>query len=214
MSLLEGSAVNDDGRGQATAAAVVDGIVLAAGESRRMGRSKALLGAGGRTFIERAVLVLRGGGCRDVIVVVRPGADREAELARAAGGRVVVNAEPDAEQIDSLRIGLADLREGAGGVAVLPVDHPLVSEATVAALLGAFRAGAAPVVRPVHGDAGGHPTLFSGAVFGELLGDDLAEGARSVIAAHADEIEDVRVTDAGVLADIDTPTEYAREVGE
>lgn len=214
VSLLEESTVNDDGRDQPTEGPAVDGIVLAAGQSRRMGRSKALLGVGGRTFIERAVGVLRDGGCRDVVAVVRAGAEREAELAQAAGGRVVVNAKPDTEQIDSLRIGLADLRHGATGAAVLPVDHPLVSQATVAALVGAFRARQASVVRPVHGDSGGHPTVFSRALFGELLSDDLAEGARSVIEAHAGEIEDVRVADAGVVADIDTPEEYTREVRE
>src|SRR5512146_2769157 len=86
----------------APSAPIVDGIVLAAGRSSRMGRPKAGLELDGRTFLERCVSLLQEGGCRAVVVVVAAGA------APDLPGDVVQAVNPDAgsQQIDSIRIGL------------------------------------------------------------------------------------------------------------
>jgi len=176
-----------------------------------MGRSKALLAIAGETFVERAVWVLREGGCGSVVVVVST--DEElARRAERAGGRVVVNPAADAEPIDSLRLGLDALQAGDDAAAVLPVDHPLVRPATVAALLAAYRATRAPIVRPVHRGSPGHPTLFARSLFPSLRSPGLPEGARSVVDANLDRIVEVPVDDPGAAVDIDTPDAYRRLV--
>lgn len=192
----------------------VDGIVLAAGRSNRMGAPKPLLDAGGETFVEHAIAVLRDGGCRDVVVVARAHLPEVERRARSAGARVVVNPDPEAQQLDSLRVGLGALRPGAAAALVLPVDLPRVSAATVRALLEGWRAGgaAAPVVRPVHRGLPGHPTLFARTLFGELVAGKLPQGARSVIARHEGSVLDVPVAEEGVLIDVNTPEEYLRRV--
>jgi molybdenum cofactor cytidylyltransferase len=197
---------------------MIAGIVLAAGRSRRMGAPKPLLVFRGATFLERVVRALRGGGCGRVVVVVGPEADpaatRIAEAARAAGAEVVVNPVPEAEQVDSLRAGLAALPPDAEAAVVAPADMPGMDAAAVRALVDAFRARGAPVVRATHGGRHGHPVLFARRVFPELFADPLPEGARSVIRAHADEVEEVPVASAAVLLDVDTPADYRRLLEE
>lgn len=198
----------------------VAGIVLAAGESARMGEPKPLLDAGGRTFIECAVGLLAGGGCAPVIAVVRPEPanaepqGRIAALARAAGALVVANPEHESGQIDSLRCALVVLPADSAACAVLPVDHPLVAPGTVAALIAAFTESGAPIIVPSYGGRRGHPTLFARSLFHELRHGDLAEGARTVLRAHANAVLELPVGDPGILADVDSPADYRRYFAE
>jgi molybdenum cofactor cytidylyltransferase len=185
--------------------APVDGIVLAGGRSTRMARPKPLLEVGSSTFLQRTMQVLREGGCRDVVVVVPAGAEWVGTLPDA---RVVANPQPDSEQIDSLRIGLQALPADSAAVLVLPVDLPLVSPNTAAALIADFRAQPAPLLLPFHGGTAGHPVLLARALYDEVLEREWEEGVRSLIMAHTSRLREVRVIDPGVLIDIDTPDDY------
>jgi molybdenum cofactor cytidylyltransferase len=193
---------------------MIAGVVLAAGASRRMGEPKALLALGGATFLARTVAALRDGGCGEVVVVAGPPGDetarRVAEEAERLGARVAVNAQPNSEQADSLRAGLLALSPLAQAAVVLPVDVPAAGAEAVRAVVDAFRARGAPIVRAAHGGRNGHPVLFARSVFPELLVEHLPEGARTVIHRHADVSESVEVAAEGVLADVDTPDDYRR----
>lgn len=193
--------------------AAVDGVVLAAGRSRRMGTAKPMLGVDDSTFIARVVASLLEGGCREVVAVIRGDAGEVGSAAARAGARVVVNTTPDSEQIDSLRLALRNLMPGAEAAVVLPVDHPLVMAGTVSAVIDAFTRARPPIARAAHAGMPGHPTLFSATLFEELLHGELAEGARTTIARHRSETLDVPVDDPGVTADIDTPEDFRRHMG-
>ncbi|HUG39166.1 MAG TPA: nucleotidyltransferase family protein [Longimicrobiales bacterium] len=189
----------------------VAGIVLAAGESIRMREPKALLRAGGDTFLERTIAALKGGGCAPVVAVVRPDMEAAREAAERAGARPVVNAGPGSEQVDSLRLALASLSADVAAAVVLPVDHPLVRGETVAALIAAWRGSPDRIARPVHEGRPGHPTLFPRTVWPAFTAE-LPRGARSVVEDEAQPRLDVPVGDPGVLADVDTPAAFARWV--
>lgn len=186
----------------------VAGVVPCAGQSTRMGSSKALLDAGGRSFLAAVVGALVGGGCDPVVVVVGPGQEDEARRARAAGAVVLENPDPGEGPITSLRVALSALDTEVEGVAFLPVDHPLVAPETVAALVDALLGGDAPLVLPTVDGRRGHPAVFRRSLFAELMAEDLDEGARSVVHRHLDRAALVEVTDAGVVTDIDTPEAY------
>lgn len=192
----------------------VVGIVLAAGRSQRMGEPKPLLEIDGQTFLERAITTLRSGGCASVIVVLSPSESTQTmrEIAESAGAHVVENPNSKSEPIDSLRIGLDGAPTDARAAAVLPVDHPVVRESTVAALVRAFESRGSIIVRPVFGDRPGHPIVLERSVWGELAEPDLPEGTRTVVRRHLAEIDHVVVDDPGVRANIDTPDDYAREL--
>ena len=197
---------------------MMGGIVLAAGASSRMGRTKALLPSGdGRSFLERVVASLRQGGAGEVVVVLGRDAAAVEKHASSAGvaARLAVNPDPDRGQLSSLLAALDVLADRPfEGVAVVPVDLPLVSAATVARVIAAWRPSGAAIARPVSGDGRhGHPVVFAARLFPELAAADVAVGARQVVRAHAAETVDVPVEDEGAFEDIDTPADYERLIG-
>ena len=196
---------------------VIVGIVLAGGASSRMGRPKALLptGVSGETFVSRLVATFRTAGVDDVVVVTRPGVDLDAALSRLPlPPRVVENSHADRGQLSSLLAGLAVVdRPGIRAIMVTIVDQPLVSVATLAALLEAYRRQPAPIVRPSRGDTHGHPVIFDRSVFDELRQADMSRGAKMVVRAHATAIVNVQVEDDGAFVDVDSPEDYERVFG-
>ncbi|HEX6560067.1 MAG TPA: nucleotidyltransferase family protein [Longimicrobiales bacterium] len=190
---------------------MIDGVVLAAGASTRMGESKAQLQIEGTTFIERAIHLLRAAGCRYVVAVVADD-DWTIRLADVSGAEPVINADRNSAQIDSLRLGIANLPEDSEAVVVLPVDFPRIEVDTVKQLIGEFARSGARIANPVRNGTTGPPVIFARSVWPELMQGDLPDGARSVMAAHQDETHTTDVTDDGVLIDIDTPSDYAQHV--
>ena len=188
-------------------------IVLAAGASTRMGRPKALLEAGGRTFIRRIVDTLRAGGVLEAVVVVRAGQDGIAAEVEASGfGRLVLNPRADEGQLSSLITGLDAIdRPGVDAALVTLVDAPLVGAAAVRILLERAAISTAPVVRAVHQGRHGHPVIFKRQLFDALRRADPAAGAKAIVRAVP--VEDVETGDPGVVDDVDTPEEYARLFG-
>jgi len=178
-----------------------------------MGRAKPLLpcGPGGASFVRSLACALCAGGVPSVLVVGRPDdhALREEVAALPVPARFVENPDADAGQLSSVLAGLdaADV-PGTRGVLVTPVDAPLVTAGTVAALLAAFASSGAPIVRAVYRGKHGHPVVFSRDVFDSLRRADPAAGAKAVLRAHASAIANVEVDDAGVVADVDTPEDY------
>jgi molybdenum cofactor cytidylyltransferase len=182
-----------------------------------MGRDKALLPLpGGGTFLSRLTTSLRLGGCAEVVAVVG-----SAEAAVRAfieqehlPVRLVRNPDPSRGQLSSLHEALDDLTaQPPGALLMAPVDLPLVSPATVRAVVEAWERTGAPVVRPSYRGRHGHPVLFDARVFQELRAADVSAGARIVVRAHAAESCDVETDDAGALEDIDTPDDYFRVFG-
>jgi molybdenum cofactor cytidylyltransferase len=191
----------------------IHGIVLAAGASSRMGKPKPLLEADGTTFLERAIKLLRTAGCTYVVAVVNDSDEWITRVADTAGAAVVINDQPESEQIDSLRLAIANLPDGYEAVVVMPVDFPRIRQQTVSALVQEYARQPAAVLNPAHKGRAGHPVIFSRDVVTELLRPDLPDGARSVIDRHTREARTLEVDDPGVLIDIDTPADYQQHVG-
>jgi len=197
---------------------MIPALVLAAGKSSRMGRTKALLsvGSSGETFLHRIIRVLREGGADAVVVVI--GGDAAAVRASLprddAQISAVENPRYEEGQLSSLLIGLAAVEqrhENVEAVMMTLVDLPLISAATVRAVRDAFLANpGAPLVRPRRGGRHGHPVIFNRSIFGELRRADPSTGAKPVVHAHAAEEVDVDVDDEGAFIDIDTPDDYER----
>lgn len=173
-----------------------------------MGRPKALLDAGGRTFLERILGSLRDGGANPLILVVRDPDGPVALEGGPLGATVVLNPDPSSGPISSLQAGIRALPKEARGALFSPVDHPLFSPETVRALIGAFETTPSPLIVPAFEGWRGHPVFFGRALFGELMEDGLPEGARTVMRRHLSSRLQVAVDDPGILADIDTPEDY------
>lgn len=200
---------------------IVPGIILAGGRSSRMGHPKALLPFdAGDTFVSRLARTFREAGVDDVLVVAAT--DGPVEAIRSALAvvppepRIVLNPDPSRGQLSSLLTGLGAIdRPGVDALLVTLVDVPLVGVATVRALLEAYAATRAPIVRPSRRDdsAHGHPVVFDRSVFDALRAADPRTGAKPVVRALEAEIENVPVDDRGAFLDVDTPADYRDACG-
>ncbi len=185
------------------------GLILAAGESRRMGSPKALLPYRGQTFLDTLVGLLSE-RCDPVIVVLgAPFEWRRTDGLR--GVRVVVNENYLTGQTSSLQAGLRQAPADADGVLFTLVDHPAVSLSTIDALLAPPR----PLIRiPRFRAERGHPIWFSRDLIPEFLAVPLDAAANTVTRAHRAETEFLDLDDPGITADIDTPEAYRTLLAE
>ena len=191
---------------------MIAGLILAAGESTRMGTDKALLTYRGRTFIETILATLREAGVTGLAVVLGHHADEIQRAVDFTGVDVIVNRDYRQGQTSSLQAGLKALDSGAGtsveAVLLCLVDHPAVPADAVRALIDSFRATKSPAVIPAFKGQRGHPVLIGRALFDELLGLGPEAGANSVIRKYRDATQFVEVGDAGILLDVDDPATY------
>lgn len=199
-------------------AGVIPGLVLAAGRSSRMGRAKATLPLGpGETFLTRIVRTFLEAGVDDVVVVVGHEPEPIVESFAASGlpARFVVNREYDRGQLSSLvaGLGLVD-RPGVSAALVTLVDVPLVSAATIRAVVARYRETGAPIVRPTSGARHGHPLLIDRSLFARLRTADPAAGPKPIVRAHATAAGDLPIVDEGAFLDVDTAEEYGRLISD
>lgn len=194
-------------RGQPRLAA----IILAAGESQRMGGPlKPLLPYRDGTFLTAIIAALRGGGMNEIFVVL---GCRAAEVRAAldlSGVTVVENPDWRQGMLTSLRAGVRALPAGVAGALVTLVDLPALAAATVRAVAAAWQEDPARLVVAAHRGRRGHPVIFPGDLFAELLAGDFPDGPRGLRRAHADRERLEAVADPGCLTDIDTPAAYQR----
>jgi molybdenum cofactor cytidylyltransferase len=191
----------------------VAAIVLAAGQSRRMGFPKALLPIAAHTFAEHVIGALAASRAAAIYLVLGSDAERIRREIDVTPAQVVVNEQWELGQLSSLAAGLRALPAGDYDAVIMAlVDHPLIEPGVVDAVIAAFEATGRPIVVPVHDGRRGHPVLFAARLVPELLAAPLAEGARAVVRAHADEVLEVPAPAPGVLADVDTPELYAQWV--
>jgi len=190
-------------------------VVLSGGESRRMGRPKALLPIGDVSFLERIVKSLQAAKVEKIVVVLgHNAAEIETKIAHLPV-TVVVNPDYPQGQLSSLTAGIRSLQaEKVDGILVHLVDHPFVNPALVNRMIESFYRSKKLIVVPKWKGKRGHPVIFSRRLFDELLRAPLNEGAKSVVHAHAAETLEIETDEEGITFDIDTPEDYRRHVKE
>jgi molybdenum cofactor cytidylyltransferase len=193
---------------------VIAAILLAAGESRRMGVPKPLLDWAGETLIEYQVHQLRAAGVDHVIAVLGHSAGQVRPLAECAGATVVINDRYAEGRASSLRAGAAAIPPGATEIAVLNVDQPRPASVT-ARLLAEHLATGALITLPTFDGKRGHPAFLRGSLLPELLAAaDADEGLRAVIHRHAADLREVAFDTPIVLLDINTREDYERALAQ
>jgi molybdenum cofactor cytidylyltransferase len=200
------------------------GVILAAGESSRMGRDKALLpwppaaagsadvSASAGTFLSAAI-ELYFSHVDEVLVVVGKNEGALAPVVYANGAALIVNPEPERGQFSSLRVGLQEvLNRGRDAAIVTLVDRPPVRTETLEKLEAAFERAIAHrkwAVIPEHQGKHGHPILLGREMLTAFLAAPETSNAQDVEHKHESEIEYVQVDDPLVALNVDTPEQYA-----
>jgi molybdenum cofactor cytidylyltransferase len=198
------------------------GVILAAGESSRMGADKALLpwppAAPGssaptsQTLLSAAIHALRP-LTRAVVVVAGKNAAHLAPTIDACGASLAVNPSPWRGQFSSLQAGLRELLvRGCDAAIVTPVDCPPLSAASLELLCESFANALARglwAVAPENNGKHGHPLLASRELIDAFLAAPATSNARAVLRKHPRRIEYVSVPDALEKAGLNTPEDYA-----
>lgn len=183
-------------------------ILLAAGESSRMGSAKQLLDYRGKPLVRHGAETALASGCHPVIVVL--GA-RASEIEPALNGlavETVLNSRWREGMGTSIQAGLGKLGERSLGAILALADQPLVTAEILRGLLGEHRSTGRAIVAASYSGTVGVPVFFARSQFGNLLALRPAEGCKRVILEHRDQAAAVDCPEAA--ADVDTLDDYRR----
>jgi molybdenum cofactor cytidylyltransferase len=201
-------------------------MILAAGESRRMGTQKLLLPFGETTIVGAVAGTAASSRAGRTLVVL--GADHEAirrELEPLAGSgpadgpragkkpgaslSFAINTDYRLGMLTSIQAGFRALPPDAEAALIMLGDQPFLSARVVDAVVAAYETGGRGIVIPTFKGRRGHPVLIDLEYRNEILRLDPSAGLRGLMRAHPGDILDVDVADPNILRDLDTPEDYA-----
>ena len=187
-------------------------IVLAAGESRRMGpTNKLTVPVDGTPMVTRVVDALAKSRTERIVVVTGHEPERIRDALQGHDVELVHNEEYPEGIASSIRTGVAALGDDVDGALIALADMPWVSVEVLDRLIDAFTSdGELSIFIPVFGRKRGNPVLWSSEHFPELLALAGDVGGKVVWRRHSESVCYVDVGSAGVNIDVDTPEALLR----
>ncbi len=185
-------------------------ILLAGGESIRMGTPKPLLEWGGQTLVEYQIAQLAQVPASPIVVVLGHRAHEVLPYVHRAGARAIVNELYAEGRASSVRVGAAALPDATPAIIILNVDQPRPAWVTKLLVDEHFRRRSLITV-PVHEGERGHPLIVSGSLLPELRQvQEATQGLRAVLQRHEHGIAEITFRSAVVLLDMNRPEEYEK----
>ena len=187
-------------------------VVLAAGQSRRMGTQKLLLPYAGQTVIGHVVDTVLASTLDAVYVVVGRDADRIAAALADRPITLVNNPAGESDMLASVRCGLAALPEACEAALLVLGDQPAIQAEWIDEMAHRFDQTTSGIVVPTFQGRRGHPLLLAMRYRNEILTryDDV--GLRGLLWAHGDDVLPWPAPTREILADMDLPEDYRREL--
>ncbi len=187
-------------------------VVLAAGESQRMGSRKLLLPFGGKTVIGHVVDELLRSDIDEAYVVVGHEGNRIAEELSRRPITIVTNPDYKRGMLSSVRCGLQALPQECEKVLVALGDQPALTSELVNVMVQTFSSTDKQILVPTYQGKRGHPLLFSIHYRDEIMTCFDDAGLRGLLHAHPEDIFEPTVSTPAVLSDMDYPDDYRREL--
>jgi molybdenum cofactor cytidylyltransferase len=193
---------------------MISAIILAAGESRRMGKTKLILDWRGKTILQHVLDTLRDSPVDEVVLVLGHEAERIRGGIQAPGVKIVINPDYREGMSTSLRLGILAADPDTQAFLVVLADQPGINPEIISELIQNFRQAfpGKNIVVPVFKGRRGHPVLFGSKYRGEILAVEGDVGGREILAEHPEDILTVEMDAEAVLVDIDTPEDYQRHL--
>lgn len=189
---------------------MISAILLAAGESTRMGRPKQLLGWEGKTLLQHCLESLIASAADEIILVLGHEADRIRQGLPRFPIKIVINPDYRQGMASSLRQGVRAMDPRSEAFLVFLADQPCIGPSIIDALIRAFQQAspARGIVRPAYRGRPGHPVLIGAQYRQEALELQGDVGARRILLDHPGDILEIDVDAEAILRDIDTPEQY------
>jgi molybdenum cofactor cytidylyltransferase len=188
----------------------ISAILLAAGESKRMGVNKLALPWGRKTVLEHCVDVLLRAKIMEVVVVLSDRSKALGDRLRGPKVKLVMNPNYHRGISTSIRRGVQAVDRKSDGILIALGDHPLLRTKTINALVHALVQKKGKIIVPIFRGRRGHPVLISPTFAKELLHLKGDVGARSLLQKHLKSIFEVRTKSEGVVTDMDTWEDYRK----
>jgi molybdenum cofactor cytidylyltransferase len=185
---------------------MIAAILLAAGQSRRMGTQKLLLPFAGQIVIGHVADRFLRSRCDRVVAVVSPDSPLRAAL-EEKNVTLVENPDVNGDMLSSVRAGIRALPPECDAALIAPGDMPLIATAVIDSLIESFAAHSKITV-PIHGGKRGHPLLVPRRYFAKVLNSYDGVGLRGLLQIHSNEVREMKVDCSGILHDVDLPEDY------
>jgi molybdenum cofactor cytidylyltransferase len=188
---------------------MIAAVILAAGESKRMGQPKMLLPWGNLKVIEHVVNTFLKAGIEDIVVVTGGAHEQVEKVIDHYPVRKIHNRNYAAgEMLSSLQCGLREISERAQAALIGLGDQPQAQERSVRAICDAYQENTSTLIVPSFQMKRGHPWLVARPLWNELLALQPPKTPRDFLNSHADQIQYVNLDTSTTLADLDTPEDY------
>ena len=187
---------------------MVSAILLAAGESKRMGKPKQLMPWGKTTMVEQAIDNLLNSNVNEAIVVLGYGAEEIMEKIAPKPIKIAVNPMYHQGMSTSIITGLKLINDSARAIMLALADQPLIESQIINRLIDEFCDHNKGIAIPTYQNKRGHPVIFAIKYKEELLRLQGDIGGRQIIKEHPDDILEVAVTSPSINIDIDTTSNY------
>jgi molybdenum cofactor cytidylyltransferase len=188
-------------------------IILAGGRSKRMGTTKQLLPWGNKTILQNVVDTASTVNPAEIIVVLGHNAAEISEVLRDEPVKIVVNEEFSKGMSSSLKAALHHISPDSDTYVFMLGDQPLVTADLLQVLLQHHSASRFGITVPVYRNKKGRPVVMDSKYREELMTLEGEIGAKQVIDAHPDDVQEIPVDSEEVIVDIDTQEEYRRYSG-
>ena len=192
---------------------MINAIILAAGEPKRMTKPKPLLTFGDHTFLEQIISVLKLSNVDRITVVLGAQAETVKKSIDLSETNIVINKDYSKGQLSSLIVAIEYTPKETEAILVCLVDMPFITKEVVDEIISKFKQTNNPIIVPVYNKKRGHPTLFSKSLFNDLLNSPEEQGARYVLYSNEERILELETSEGGILISIDTPDDYKFHFG-
>lgn len=191
---------------------MIVGIVLAAGEGKRINKHKLTLSLGPKVVIDWVLEAAVKSTLDRVFLVVKTDDEEIAKIGRKYNANIIYNPDYKKGMSSSIKKALLELDnyKDIDGFCILLGDQPFVKYSTINLLIKEFKKGKKEIIVPYYQGNAGNPVLFDiywKNNFKEIRGD---VGGRILIKAHPDKVKKVVVEDDAILFDIDKEEDYQK----
>lgn len=189
-------------------------IILAAGESKRMGFPKMLLDFNGKSMLEMVIENVKGSDVNNIMVVLGAENKRLSELVDRMNVKYCSNSNYKKGMLSSVRCGIRNIPKDCDAILVFQGDQPLISKDVTNVVIDAYRSSDKEIVIPVCNNKRGHPIMIGKKYLDKIEILDDNEGLRSLAYLYSDDVLEVETNNPAILRDFDTYDEYKKEINQ